>query len=145
MMILTITILLTIIIILFIIIPMMLVMLPAVICTQKEQDIFPDDTTINTAGPHTVSMTIALVASSSSTSSYKKSGKRNELRLQRQQFWAFIQKLNYSRISSSCSWFKWITAIFYKLSMTIWTLWQFHNEGVGLSSSAWQLLLGVLY
>ena len=85
-----------------------------------------------------------LSALSSSTSSYKKSGKRNELCLQQQQFWALIQKLNYSRIGSSCSGFKWITAILYKLSMTIWTLWQFHNDGVCLSTSAWQLLLGVL-
>jgi len=100
---------------------------------------------MNTVGPPTTSMIIALVAFSSSTSSYKKSGKRNELRLQQQQFWAFVQKLSYSRIGSSCSEFKWITAILYKLSMAIWTLWQFHTDGVYLLSSAWQLMLGVLH
>ena len=72
MMILTMTILPTIIIILFIILPMMLVMLPAVIGTQEEQDVFPDDTTMNIMRLSTVSMTISLAASSSSTSSYKK-------------------------------------------------------------------------
>ena len=146
MMILTMKILTTIIIILFIILPMMLAMLPAVIGTQEEQDVFPNDTTINIVGSPTVSMTTALTASSSSSSasSYKKSGNRHKHCLQRQQFLAFIQKLNYSLIGSSCSGLNWITAILYKLSMTIWTLWQFHNDGVCLLTSAWQLLLGVL-
>ena len=79
MIILTMTILPTIIIILFIIIPMMLVILPAAIGTQEEQDVFPDDMTMNYGRPPPVLITIALATSSSSTSSYKESGKRNEV------------------------------------------------------------------
>ena len=78
-MILTMTIIPMILIIIFIILPMMLVILPAVSCTQEEPDVFLDDTTMNTVSPPTVSMTTALVASPSSTPSYKKSGKRKEL------------------------------------------------------------------
>ena len=143
-MIVTMMILPSILIITLIILPMMFVMLPAVPSNHKEQDVFHHDKNTNTARPPTSSMTTPLTASPSSPSSSKKSGKRDELRLRRRQFWAFIQKLHYSRIGSSCFGFQWITAILYKLSMTVWTLWQFHNEGVYSSSSAWQLLLGVL-
>ena len=122
--------------------PMMLVPLPAVISVHKEQDVFLDDTTKNFARPSNSVMTIPLTAS---PSSYKKSGKKDKICLQRQHFWAFTQKLQYSRIGSSCSGFNWITALLYKLSMTIWTLWQFHNDSVCSSTSAWQLLLGVLH
>ena len=124
---------------------MMFLILPAVTSNHKEQDVFHRDNNMNTDQPSTSSMTIPLTVSPSSPSSYKKSGKRDELCLQQRQFWAFIQKLHYSRIGSSCSGFQWITAILYKLSMTIWTLWQFNNDGVSLLSSAWQLLLGVLH
>ena len=141
MMILTIMILPTIVVIILTILSMMFVMLPAVISTHNEPDVFPDDKTMNTARPPTSSMTIPLA---SSPSSYKKSGKRDDFRLQQRQFGAFIQKLQYSCIGSSCSGFQWITAILYKLSITIWTLWQFNNDGICLSASAWRLLLGVL-
>ena len=124
---------------------MMFVMLPTVTSTDKKQDVLHHDKNTNTARPTTSSMTIPLTASPSSPSSSKKSGKRDEFRLQRRHFWAFIQKLHYSRFGSSCSGFQWITAILYKLSMTIWTLWQFHNEGVYSPSSAWQLFHGVLH
>jgi len=97
-----------------------------------------------TVQPTTVSKTTTSTAPLPSNSPHKKSSTRKELRLQRHQFWAFIQKLHYSRIGCSCSGFQWITAILYKLSMTIWTLWQFHNDGMCLLTSAWQLLLGVL-
>ena len=144
MMILTMTILPTIIIILVIILLMMLVILPAIVGTQEEQDVFPYDTTMNTVRLTTVWMSITSSASPSSTSPYKKSRKWKELQLQWQRFGAFIQKLHYPHIGSSCSGFKWITAILYKLWMTIWTLWQFHNNGKCLSTSAWQLLLDIL-
>ena len=123
------------------ILPMMLLLLPAVIITHEDQAVSPNT---NTALTTTVSMTIPSDATPASTFLHNP-GKRKELRLQRQQFWAFIQKLHYSRIGSSCSGFQWITAILYKLSMTIWTLWQFHNEGVYSPSSAWQLFHGVLH
>ena len=48
------------------ILPMMFVMLPAFISTHKEQDVFPDDKTMNKAKPLTLSMTISPTASSSS-------------------------------------------------------------------------------
>merc|ERR1712238_296479 len=144
-MIVTMMILPSILIITLIILPMMFIMLPAVPSNHKEQDEFHHDRNTNTARPTTSSMTTPLTASPSSPSSSKKSGKRDEFRLQRRHFWAFIQKLHYCRIGSSCLCFQWITAILYKLSMTIWTLWQFHNEGIYSSSSAWQLLLGVLH
>ena len=51
----------------------------------------------------TVLMTISLAPFTSYTSQDKKSGKREEHHLQQQQSWAFIQKLHYSRIGSSCS------------------------------------------
>ena len=140
MMILTMMILPIILIIILTILPITLLMLPVVIGTHEEQDVLPNT---NTLRPTTVPMTISLDASPSSPSLHE-SSKRNELCLQRQQFWAFIQKLHYSRIGSSCSGFKWITAIVYKLLMTIWTLWQFHHDSLCLSTSAWQLLLGVL-
>ena len=142
MMILTMMIIPTILIIILTVLPIMLLVVPSIIDTHKEQDLFPN---MNTVRPTTVSvlLTISSEASPSSTSPHK-SSKRKELCLQQQQFWAFIQKLHYSCIGSSCSGFKWITAILYKLSMTIWTLWQFHNDGVCLSTSAWQLLIGVL-
>ena len=54
---------------------MMLLMLPAVIVTQEDQDIFPDYTTMNTVRPTTVLIAIASGASPSSTSQHKKSGK----------------------------------------------------------------------
>ena len=130
----------TILIIILIILPMMLLVVPDVTGTQKEQDVFSNT---NTKRPTTVSMTISSDASPSSTSPHE-SRKRKELHLQQQQFWAFIQKLHYSHISSCCYGFKWITAILYKLSMTIWTLLQFHNDSVCSLASAWQLLLGVL-
>mmetsp|Transcript_55727 Transcript_55727/g.60312 ORF Transcript_55727/g.60312 Transcript_55727/m.60312 type:complete len:142 (+) Transcript_55727:333-758(+) len=123
------------------ILPMMLLLLPTVILTHEDLAISPNTNTMITT---TVSTTIPLDSTPAPTFSHNP-GKRKELRLQRQQFWAFIQKLHYSRIGSSCSGFQWITAILYKLSMTIWTLWQFHNDGVRSSSSAWQLLLGVLH
>ena len=145
MMILTMMILASILIITPVILPMMFVMLPTVTSTHKKQDTFHHDKNTNTARPTTSSMTIPLTAFPFSFSSSKKSGRRDEFCLQRRHFWAFIQKLQYSRIGSSCSGFHWITAILYKLSMTIWTLWQFHNEGVYLPSSAWQLLHGVLH
>merc|ERR1712238_382898 len=144
MMILTMMILPSILIITLTILPMMFVMLPAVPSNHKEQDVFHHDKNTNTARPPTSSMPTPLTASPSSPSSSKQSGKRDELCLRRRQFWAFIQKLHYSRIGSSCLGFQWITAILYKLSMTVWTLWQFHNEGVYSSSAAWQLLRGVL-
>mmetsp|Transcript_40836 Transcript_40836/g.46040 ORF Transcript_40836/g.46040 Transcript_40836/m.46040 type:complete len:145 (-) Transcript_40836:217-651(-) len=144
-MILTMMILPTILIIIFIILPMMILMLPAVIGTHEEQYVFSDDMTTNTVQLTTVSKTMSTASPSPAFPYKKKSGKKKEFCLQRQQFWAFIQKLHYSRIGSSCSGFQWITAILYKLSMTIWTLWQFHNDGVRSSSSAWQLLLGVLH
>jgi len=131
----------TILITILTILPMMLLLLPAVILTHEEQAISPNTNTVITT---TILMTTPSDASSAPTFSHDP-GKRKELRLQRQQFWAFIQKLHYSRIGSSCSGFQWITAILYKLSMTIWTLWQFHNDGARSSSSAWQLLLGVLH
>ena len=145
MMILTILILPTILIIILTIFPMMFVMLPAIISTHKVQDVFPNNKTMNSARLPTFSTTIPPTGFPSSPSSYKKSCKRDELCLQRLQFWAFIQKLHYSRISSSSSGSKWITAILYKLSMTIWTLWQFHNDSVCSSTSAWRLLLGTLH
>ena len=61
---------------------MILVMLLAVIGTQGEQDVIPNDTTMNTVRPPIVSMTIFLAASPSSTSPHGKSGKGKELRLQ---------------------------------------------------------------
>jgi len=94
---------------------MMLLMLLAVIVTQEEQDVFPNT--------HTMILTIVLMTISSddtpSDTFSHESGKSKELRLQQQQFWVFIQKLHFSCIGSSCSGFKWITAILYKLSMTI--------------------------
>ena len=124
---------------------MMFLMLPAVTSNHKEQDVFHHNKNTNTARLPTSSMTIPLTVSPSSPSSSKKSGKRDGFCLQRQHFWAFIQKLHYSRICSSCLDFQWITAILYKLSMTIWTLWQFHNEGVYSPSSAWQLFHSILH
>ena len=79
-------------------------MLPAVIGSHKEQHVFADIMTTNTVRPvrpTTVSMTMSSDASPSSTSPHK-SGKMKELCLQQQQFWAFFQKLNYSRIDSFC-------------------------------------------
>ena len=115
---------------------MIVSILPAVIGTHKEQYLFSDNITTNTEQPPTVLKTMSTV-SPSSAFPYKKLGKRKELCLQRQQFWAFMQKLQYSRIGSSCARFKWIMAILYKISMTIWTLWQFHNDSVCSSTSAW--------
>ena len=136
MMILTMVILPTILIIILTILPMILLILLVVIGTHEEQNVFPNDTTTDTLRPPTVLMTIFLAVPPSFTFPYKKYGKRKEIRLQRLQFWAFIQQLHYSRIGSSCSGFKWSAAILCKLSMTIWTLWQFHNEGACLSTSA---------
>ena len=118
MMILIMMILPTILITILTILPMMLLLLPAVFITHKEQDVFPN---MNTVILTTVSMTIPSDPTPSATFLHD-SGKRKELRLHQQQFWAFIQKLHYSRIGSSCSGFQWITAILYKLSMTIWNL-----------------------
>jgi len=115
-MILTMMVLPTILIIILITLPMMLSMLPAVIGTHEEQYVFSDDDMTTNTGPvqpTSVSKTMS-TASSASTSTHA-SGKWKELRLQQQQFWAFIQKLNYSQIGSSCSGYKWITAILYKL------------------------------
>ena len=61
---------------------------------HKEQDVFPHDKNTNPARLSTFSMTIPLTASPSTPSSNKRSGKRDKLRLQRRQFWAFIQKLH---------------------------------------------------
>ena len=61
MMILTRTILPTTLIIILTILPMMLLMLPAVIGTHEEQDVFPNNTTMNTARPPTVLMTMAVL------------------------------------------------------------------------------------
>ena len=83
MMILIMTILPTVIIILFIILLMMFVMLPAVISTRKEQDVFPDEKTMNIDRSPTSLITILLTAS---PSLYKKSGKKDKLCLQRRQF-----------------------------------------------------------
>ena len=47
---------------------MMSLMLPAVISTQEDQDVLPDDTTMYTVRPPTVLMTILLTTSPSSTS-----------------------------------------------------------------------------
>ena len=55
MVILTMMILPSILIITLTILPMMFVMLPAVISTHKEQDVFPDDKTMNNARPPTFS------------------------------------------------------------------------------------------
>jgi len=90
MMILTMMILPTILIIILTILPIMLSMLPAVISTYEEHDVFPN---MNTVRPTTVSMTISSDASPSSTSPHK-AGRRKKLRLQRQQYWVFIQKLH---------------------------------------------------
>ena len=79
MMILTMMFLPTIMITLVIILPIILVILPAVIGTQEEQDIFPNDTTMNTVRLITVLMSIASSASVSSTPPYKKSSKKKEL------------------------------------------------------------------
>ena len=72
----------TILIIILTILHIMLLMLPAVIGTYKEQDVLPN---MNTVRPTTVSMTIDSDASLSSPSLHE-SSKMNELRLQWQQF-----------------------------------------------------------
>ena len=82
MMILTMTNVPTILIIILIILPMMLLMRPAVIGTHKEQDVLPDDMTINTVRQPTVLITIFMTVSPSSTFPYNKSGKRKKLCLQ---------------------------------------------------------------
>ena len=115
MMILTMIIIPTILVIILTILPMMLLEVPDIIGTHKELDIFPNT---NTARPTTVLMTIYLDNSLSSTSPHE-SSKRKELYLQQQQFWAFTQKLHYSRIGSYCFGFIWITAILYKSSIPI--------------------------
>eukprot|EP00751_Fragilariopsis_kerguelensis_P030908 CAMPEP_0170925016 /NCGR_PEP_ID=MMETSP0735-20130129/12028_1 /TAXON_ID=186038 /ORGANISM="Fragilariopsis kerguelensis, Strain L26-C5" /LENGTH=565 /DNA_ID=CAMNT_0011325007 /DNA_START=152 /DNA_END=1845 /DNA_ORIENTATION=- len=75
------------------ILPMMLLLLPTVTLTNEELAISPNTkTTITT----TVSTTFPSDATSAPTFSHDP-GKRKELRLQRQHFWAFIQKLHYSR------------------------------------------------
>ena len=63
---------------------MMLLMLPALMGIYEEQDVLPDDKTMNTERPFTVLMTISVTASSLRhlPPPYKKLGKRKELQLQ---------------------------------------------------------------
>ena len=139
MLLLTMMILPSILVILIILIPMMSLLLPQ-----------PVSETMTTVLPPSTSTTTLLSASAIApqnipqTCSHHQSSGWQESRLQRWQCWLFIQKLHYSRIGSSCPGLQWIISILYKLSMTIWTLWQFHNDSLVLSTSAWRLLLDIL-
>ena len=128
----------SILVILIIIIPMMSLLLPGPVSATMTTVLLSSNSTTLLSASASVPRNIP------QTCSHHQSSGRQEVRLQRWQCWLFIQKLHYSRIGSSCPGLQWIISILYKLSMTIWTLWQFHNDSFVLSTSAWRLLLDIL-